>query len=86
MAETAEMRLSWALSTKARPTKATVATRVPIRMKGVRLPRGERQRSDMAPKSGSRNSASTLSSAMISPDQVWDIPNLLVRIRGMVLS
>ena len=43
-------------------------------------------RSEMAPKRGSKNSASTLSSAMMTPDQVWDIPNLLVRIRGMVLS
>ena len=30
--------------------------------------------------------AKILSNAMITPDQVWDIPNLLVRITGMVAS
>ena len=42
--------------------------------------------SDMAPKSGRRNSARMLSSAMMRPDHVCDIPNLLVRMRGIALS
>ena len=60
---------------------------VPMVMKGVRLPNLlPRHLSDNAPKSGSMNTARILSSAMTTPDQVWDIPNLLVRITGMVAS
>ena len=42
--------------------------------------------SEMAPNRGSMNRASTLSRAMMTPDQAWLMPKLLVRIRGMVLS
>ena len=30
--------------------------------------------------------ASTLSAAMMTPDHAWDMPNLLVKIMGMVAS
>ena len=42
--------------------------------------------SEIAPNSGSRNSARMLSSAMMTPDHACDMPNLFVRISGMVLS
>ena len=86
MADTSLMLFSCAMSTKLKPTSATAAMRVPTTMKGVRRPFLLWLRSEMAPNRGSRNSASTLSSAMMTPDHVWDMPNLLVRIRGMVLS
>ena len=78
--------LIWALSTKDSPTKAIAATSVPMRIKGVRLPSLLLCRSEIAPKSGSINRASTLSRAIIAPEAVWERPNLLVRISGMVLS
>ena len=86
MADTLRRFFSWALSTKDRHTSATAAMRVPMTMKGVRRPRQLVHLSEMWPNRGSRNSASTLSSAMMTPDHVWLMPNLLVRIRGMVLS
>ena len=55
-------------------------------MNGVRRPRGLLLLSEIAPKSGSMNSARMLSSAMITPDSACDMPNLFVRIRGIVLS
>ena len=86
MADTPLMLCSWARSTKLNATRATAAMSVPTTMKGVRRPFLLWLRSEMAPNRGRRNSASTLSSAMMTPDQVWDMPNLLVRIKGMVLS
>ena len=86
MADTSLRCRSWALSTKDSATSAQAATSVPITIKGVRRPLGLVHLSDRCPNSGSMNSASTLSSAMITPDHVWLMPNLLVRIRGMVLS
>ena len=86
MADTLSSRFSWALSAKDRAISAMAATSVPTTMKGVRRPLGWVHLSEMCPNSGSRNSASTLSMAMITPDQVWLMPNLLVRIRGTVLS
>ena len=77
---------SWALSIKLRQISATAAISVPITIKGVRRPFLWLHLSEIAPNSGSINSASTLSAAMMMPDQVWLMPNLLVRIRGMVLS
>ena len=62
------------------------AASVPNRMKGVRLPRRLRHLSEIAPKSGSMNSASTLSSAMMIPLLACDMPNLSVRILGMMAS
>ena len=59
---------------------------VPMVIKGVRLPKRVRHLSESAPKRGSIKTARMLSSAMITPDQVWDIPNLLVKITGMVAS
>ena len=86
MADTSAIFFSWALSTKLRAMRATAAITVPTTIKGVRRPRLPICLSEIAPNSGSRNNASTLSAAMIMPDQAWDIPNLLVRIMGMVLS
>ena len=59
---------------------------VPITMYGVRLPKRDLFLSERAPNSGSMNSASTLSSAMTTPDQPCCMPNLSVRIFGMMLS
>ena len=86
MAETSDRCRSWALSTKDRAMSITAAMRVPTTMKGVRRPRLPRCLSEMAPNRGSMNRASTLSRAMMTPDHAWLMPNLLVRIRGMVLS
>ena len=80
------MFFSCILSTTDKLNRATAATIVPTTMKGVRLPDLAVHLSEIAPKSGSINSAKMLSRAMITPDQVWDIPNLLVRITGMVAS
>ena len=66
--------------------KAMAATIVPMRINGVRRPRLPVCLSEIAPNSGSRNSARMLSSAMMTPDHACDIPNLLVRISGTVLS
>ena len=86
MADTSLRCRSWALSTKDSATSAQAAISVPSTMKGVRRPLRWVHLSEIAPNSGSINRASTLSSAMITPDHVWLMPNLLVRIRGMVLS
>ena len=69
-----------------RPTNAATAMIVPITMYGVRLPKRDLHLSDSAPKIGSMNSASTLSSAITTPDQPCAMPNLSVRILGMILS
>ena len=71
---------------KLRQISATAAISVPITMKGVRRPFLWVHLSEIAPNRGSMNSARMLSAAMMTPDQVWLMPNLLVRIRGMVLS
>ena len=86
MTETSEIFFSCMPSTTVSASSATAATMVPKVMKGVRLPYLVLHLSDRVPKTGSRNTARILSSAMITPDQVWDIPNLLVRITGMVAS
>ena len=70
MADTLSKCFSWALSTKDSAISATAAISVPTTMNGVRRPRGWVHLSDKWPNSGSMNSASTLSSAMIAPDQV----------------
>ena len=86
MAGTLSSRFSCALSAKDSAISATAAISVPTTMNGVRRPLGWVHLSEMCPNSGSRNSASTLSSAIMTPDQVWLMPNLLVRINGTVLS
>ena len=63
-----------------------MAQAVPKRIKGIRLPSFEWLLSETEPKNGSRKSARMLSSAMMTPDHACDMPNLFVRIRGMVLS
>ena len=83
---TSWMFFSWMLSMNESPTNASAATIVPISMKGVRLPSFDLHLSDIAPKIGSMNRARMLSRAMTTPDAVWDMPNLLVRMSGIVLS
>ena len=63
-----------------------MAQPVPKRMKGIRLPRRVSVRSEMPPKMGSRNRASTLSAAMMAPEKVSFRWKVLVRIRGTMLS
>ena len=65
---------------------ATAAAMVPMRMKGVRLPRRLVHLSEIAPNSGSMKSARMLSSAMMMPEFAWDIPNLSVKIFGIMVS
>ena len=60
----------------------TMAMAEPARMNGVRRPSLEPQRSDRMPKSGSRNSPNTLSTAMTAPVMALSMPNVLVRILG----
>ena len=62
------------------------APAVPSRMKGIRLPSRVFTRSLKLPKRGRRNSASTLSAAIMAPDQVSSSRKWLVRIRGTRLS
>ena len=66
--------------------KEMIAIMVPITIKGVLRPFLLLQRSEIEPKRGSRKSASTLSSAMMIPDRVWLMPNLFVRMMGIMLS
>ena len=80
------MFFSCTLSAKERQISAAAATIVPTRMKGVRRPSLLWRRSEIAPKSGSMNSARMLSIDMMTPDQACRIPNLLVRMSGIVLS
>lgn len=86
MAAAASMFFSCASSTSDRLMNAMAATIVPKTMNGVRRPRLPVCLSEIAPNSGSRNSARMLSSAMMTPDHACDMPNLFVRISGMVLS
>ena len=78
--------LSCMPSVKLRANSSTTAHSVPIRMKGVRLPRRLRHLSLIAPNSGSMNRARMLSSAMMMPLLAWFMPNLSVRILGIRLS
>ena len=55
-------------------------------MNGIRRPIFVLVRSLSAPKNGSRNSASTLSAAMIAPETVSLRWNVFVKISGMMLS
>ena len=59
---------------------------VPTRMNGVRRPRLLVQRSEIDPNRGSRNSAKILSSAITMPEAACAMPNLSVRIFGMIVS
>ncbi len=63
-----------------------MAQPVPNKIKGMRFPMRVFVRSEMEPNSGSRNSARMLSAAMIAPENVSFKWNVLVRIRGMMLS
>ena len=58
---------------------------MPQSTKGSRRPERNRLLSDSVPKKGSRNRASTLSAAMMAPDQVSFMWKVLVKIRGMTL-
>ena len=73
-------------SAKLSTTKSTAAQMVPVIMYGVRRPRLLVHLSESVPKSGSRNSASTLSAAMMTPERLCDMPNLSVSILGMMVS
>ena len=59
---------------------------VPVIIKGVRRPRLLLHLSERVPKSGSMKSASTLSAAIITPERLWDMPNLSVNILGIIVS
>ena len=83
---TASTFFSWAASVSERTTSSTAAQTVPKMMKGVRRPRLLLHLSEMVPNRGSMKRARTLSSAMMTPLQLWDIPNLSVRILGMMVS
>ena len=80
------MLLSWALSAKESEKNRIAAAMVPKRMNGVLLPRRLRQRSEIAPNSGSMNRAIRLSRTITNPEPVCERPNLLVRVSGMMLS
>ena len=60
----------------------TAATADPARMKGVLLPRRERQRSERMPNQGSRNRPNTLSSAITTPVSQLERPKVWVSILG----
>lgn len=55
-------------------------------MKGRRRPRGLRHLSDSAPNRGSRNRASTLSAAIMAPENTSFMWKVLVSINGTRLS
>ena len=59
---------------------------MPPRINGIRRPIFVLVRSLSAPKNGSKNSASTLSAAMIAPEMVSSKWNVFVKISGMMLS
>ena len=60
----------------------TVATAEPAKMKGVLLPRRERQRSERMPNQGSRTRPKTLSSAITTPVSQLERPKVWVSILG----
>ncbi len=62
-----------------------IARPVPKRINGMRLPIFVCVLSEIAPNSGSRNSASTLSAAIIAPEYVSLRWNVLVSISGTML-
>ena len=62
------------------------AAAVPPTMNGMRRPMRVCVLSDSAPKSGSKNSASTLSAAMMAPAKVSLSLKVSVKIRVMTLS
>ena len=62
-----------------------IARPVPKRINGMRLPILVCVLSEIAPNSGSRNSASTLSAAIIAPEYVSLRWNVLVSISGTML-
>ena len=71
---------------KERRKKEIAATTVPTTIYGVRRPKRLFVLSEIAPNTGSRKRAIRLSRAMIMPDQVCAMPNLLVRISGTSVS
>ena len=85
MAQTSSARLP-ALFAMAMSGTEMTATADPPRMKGVRRPSLEVQRSDRMPKSGSKNSPKTLSMAMMAPVSELDRPKVLVSILGTMPS
>ena len=74
------------MSNRGRMLSRITAQPVPKRIKGIRLPSFVSVLSEMPPKSGSRNSASTLSAAMMAPETVSLRWKVLVSIRGTMLS
>ena len=67
-------------------TANTAESSAPTTMKGIRRPSRVWVRSLRAPSSGRRNSARTLSSAIIAPLTVSPKWKLFLRISGMILS
>ena len=65
---------------------STTAANVPPSIYGMRFPILVLVLSESVPKNGSRNSASTLSAAMIAPENVSFMWNVFVSISGMTLS
>ena len=86
MADTEEIFFIWSPSAKESATSRIAAAIVPIVIKGVRLPCRLLHLSEIAPNNGSIKRASTLSSAMIMPEYAWFMPNLSVRIFGIMVS
>ena len=74
-------RLPRLFATAMRGTE-TAATAEPARMKGVLLPRRERQRSERMPNQGSRKSPKMLSSAITTPVSQLERPKVWVSILG----
>ena len=64
----------------------TAAHSVPTMIYGIRRPMRVLVRSESAPKKGRRNSANTLSNAMMAPEIVSLIWNDSLRIKGMIES
>ena len=56
------------------------------KIKGIRFPIGVLILSDNEPKSGNKNSAKTLSAAIIAPVMVSPTPKLFFKIKGIILS
>ena len=74
------------LSAKGRNSMAMTAAAVPHRMKGIRRPIRVCTRSERLPNSGSMNTASTLSMAMMPPEMVSLTWKVFFRISGIRLS
>ena len=75
-----------ALSAAGSSRRKITASMVPVTIKGILFPAFVSTLSDRLPNSGSKNSASTLSAAIITPVTVSPIPKVPCKMSGIILS